>query len=63
MKTALKQYILDIQNGTCKGEEYYLELEKKNISEAFTKGNRMEFYDASEESGQQYYNETYTNDK
>jgi len=31
MKTALLQYIEDLKNGTCKGEEYYLELEKERI--------------------------------
>ena len=57
MKTALKQYINDLNNGTCKGEEYYLELEKEQIKDAHSKG----VYDCI--SGEQYFNETYTSDK
>lgn len=36
-----------------------LEKEKQQIIEAFTKGNRQEYYDGSEESGLTYYNETF----
>ena len=35
------------------------EMEKEQIEEAFTKGNRLDVYDGTETSGEQYYNETY----
>lgn len=37
----------------------FLEKEKKQIIDAFTKGNREEFYDGSEELGFNYFNETF----
>jgi hypothetical protein len=56
MKTALLQYIEDIENGTCKGEEYYLELEKEQIIEAYTHGENLM-------DGGLYFEQTYTNQK
>lgn len=41
MKTALKEFLEDLKTGNCKGEEYYLELEKQQIVEA----HRYGFYD------------------
>jgi len=44
--------------------EKLLELEKQQIIDAVTFGNRMEFYDATEEAGEQYYLQIYkTNEK
>lgn len=56
MKTALQQYIEDIKNGTCEGEDYYLELEKQNVIEAFKRGQCTVITEA-----EQYYNETFNN--
>lgn len=42
--------------------ESKLEKEKQQIIEAVTYGNRMEFYDASETSAEQYYNENFKNE-
>ncbi len=39
------------------------EIEKKQIIKSFTIGNRQEYYDATENSGEQYYNETYGGNK
>lgn len=33
--------------------------EKQNIINSVTYGNRMEFYDGTETSGEKYYNETF----
>lgn len=40
-----------------------LENEKQQIIEAVTHGNRMEFYDASETGGEQYYTSTFETNK
>lgn len=37
------------------------EMEKQQIIDACTYGNRQEFYDAEETMGEQYYNETFKN--
>ena len=39
--------------------EKLLEKEKQQIINAYTKGNRQEYYDGTETSGEQYYNETF----
>ena len=36
-----------------------LQMEREQIEEAVLYGNRQEFYDGTESSGQQYYNETF----
>jgi hypothetical protein len=40
-----------------------LETEKQQITDALTHGNRMEFYDATETAGEQYYTSTFTTNK
>lgn len=60
MITALQTYILDLQNGTCKGEEYYLELEKEQVIYSWENGASQ--WDG-EDGSEQYFNETYKNDK
>lgn len=61
MKTALQQYIEDLNNGTCKGEEYYLELEKEQVKDAYDNGKYIS--SGKKYSGEQYFNETYKNNK
>ena len=39
------------------------EMEKEQIIDAFTKGNRLDVYDGTETSGKQYYNESYGGNK
>lgn len=59
--TALKQYIEDLKNGNCKGEEYYIELERTQIIDAIE-------YDTEENytgtlTGEQYYTSTFETNK
>jgi len=48
---------------TSKKLEQAKKMEKEQILEAFTKGNRLDVYDATETIGKQYYNETYGGNK
>lgn len=41
----------------------FLSEEKQQIINAVTHGNRMEFYDASETAGEQYYTSTFKANK
>jgi len=61
MKTALSQYIEDLKTGNCKGEDYYIELGKQQIIDAFETG----FKDSglSYIEGKIYYTSTFETDK
>jgi len=48
---------------TSKKLEKALEMEKEQIIDAFTKGNRLDVYDGTETSAEKYYNETYGGNK
>lgn len=73
MKTAIEELIEELQNGFLEDKfnnssdilllcEKYQSKEKHQIIEAVTYGNRMEFYDGTETSGEQYYNENFKNE-
>ena len=40
-------------------EKFYFTIEKQQIVDAFTTGNRQEHYDATETAGEQYYKNTF----
>lgn len=71
MKTAIEQLIefLELKHGDILYQfpnllsniDTFLETEKQQIIDAVTHGNRMEFYDASETAGEQYYDQTFKN--
>ncbi len=69
MKTAMQELMIHIGKKGIKNFpldtleliEELLEKEKKQIQNAVTYGNRQEYYDATEELGTHYYNETFKN--
>lgn len=71
MKTAIEQLVdfLELEHSDILYQypillsniDKHLETEKQQIIEAVTYGNRMEFYDATETAGEQYYETTFEN--
>ena len=62
MKTSLTQYIEGLKNGNCKGEEYYIELEKQQIIDAYDNGIQDVINDGESDS-KHYYERTFTTNK
>ena len=70
MKTAMQELIEYIElyqpknkitDGIWSKEKSLLEKEKEQIEKAVTYGNRQDYYDATEELGNHYYNQTFKN--
>jgi hypothetical protein len=68
-QTLIEQFVIECGNYGDTAQipdeviEKFKEMDKAQIAEAFTKGNRLDVYDGTETSGQQYYNETYGGNK
>ena len=63
MKTALQQYIEDLKNGNCKGEEYYIELERNQIVDAHESGQDIVVFDSGFTDSITYFEKKYSADK
>ena len=64
-KTAVTQLIERLKNDwnivlSDNVVEFYLKEEKEQIEKAVVFGNRQDFYDGTEEIGDNYFNSTYT---